>query len=253
MDSFALSGYQALTNDVQFGVFHRGAVGVYAKPDAIPPPDEVNKKAYHYFECPLEPLPPMPANVFLHYMRCAKHENWSEKHPGAHQENIFLQRLPKKMGASIWQQPTNSMTGSQTISYGWGVQIIEGPNKKIMSLLLILGTLFSFLVSVLFVVLAKSQEQGFGIGQWILAVLTEVSFLPFHVLLAKTRLQDSHQFLFKWRGHGDLRSSEPLIVKGMCGVLRRGRKRWKSFSILSNYRECHYRYVIKHKDMLVVF
>ncbi|KAI0151779.1 hypothetical protein GGR57DRAFT_172790 [Xylariaceae sp. FL1272] len=168
-------------NFIRFGVFHRKTVGIYAKPSAIPPPEEVKKQAYHYFECPLESLPPIPANVFLHYLRCAQREDWSIKHPAAHQENVFLQRLPKKMGASIWQQPTISTTASQAISYGWGVHIIEGPNKKTMSLLLILGTLFSFLTSVLFVILAHSQEQGFGIGQWILAVLAEVlAALYFH-------------------------------------------------------------------------
>lgn len=52
---------------------------------------------------------------------------------------------------------------------------------KAMSGLLIIGTLISFLASVLFIVLAGSQEQGFGIGSWILAVLAEVlAALYFH-------------------------------------------------------------------------
>lgn len=116
----------------------------------------------------------MPPNVFLHYLNCAKHREWRSRHPAAHQEDTFLQRLPKKLGASIFQSVRGVTPNIGAVSYGWGVHIIEGPNMKAMSWLLVLGTVISFLASVLFIYFAQSQEQGFGIGQWVLAVLAEI-------------------------------------------------------------------------------
>lgn len=38
---------------VRFAVMERHRVGIYEKPIAIPPEEEVKEKRYHYEECPL--------------------------------------------------------------------------------------------------------------------------------------------------------------------------------------------------------
>lgn len=86
------------------GVRHRHQAGIYKKPLEIPPIAEVIAKSYHYHECPLEPLPPMPDNIFLHYLTCARRKSWHCEVPNAHQENHFLQRLPKKVHHSIFHK-----------------------------------------------------------------------------------------------------------------------------------------------------
>lgn len=52
---------------------------------------------------------------------------------------------------------------------GWGVHIVEGPNKVALSLAVFAGIGLSFIVSVLYAIIAKTQEQGFGIGSCMMA------------------------------------------------------------------------------------
>lgn len=80
------------------------------------------------------------------------------------QGSIFLERLPKKLNDSMCAAPTSP------IQFGWGVHIIEGPNKTALSCATAVVIALSFVISVLYAVFAKSQESGFGIGQWLVAV-----------------------------------------------------------------------------------
>ena len=69
------------------------------------------------------------------------------------------------------------------IVYGWGIHILEGPDHAALSLALGVGVLFSFVISVVVIGLAQTQEQGFGVGQWVVAVLACVmSALYFRLL-----------------------------------------------------------------------
>lgn len=136
--------------------------GIYRKPMEIPPESEVLAQRYHYYECPLPVKPPMPSHVFLHYMECAR-RNLNDIHCGS----IFLDRLPKKIGGSI-------LSENVPHTFGWGVHIIEGPNKVALSWALVASIVASFVISVMYAVIAKTQEQGFGIGQWFMAVITAV-------------------------------------------------------------------------------
>ena len=90
--------------------------------------------------------------------------------PAVHKSSTFLNRLPKKIGCSIFAVGDEM----DQISYGWGVHIIEGPNKTAMGWTLVTGVLLSFVISVLYAMAAKSQEQGFGIGQRLIAVVATV-------------------------------------------------------------------------------
>jgi hypothetical protein len=55
---------------------------------------------------------------------------------------------------------------------GWGVHIIEGPNKAAISWTLFCILLLSFIVALAYEIVVKAQDTGFGIGQWMVAVLT---------------------------------------------------------------------------------
>lgn len=111
---------------VHFGVLRAGFhTGIYEKPLSIPPAIEVQEKRYHYYECPLKPLPPIDRRTFFHYF-------WDhDKHPPPGRnlifESLFTSRLPKKLGDSIFNQR------EPKLQLGWGVHIIEGPNKPVLA------------------------------------------------------------------------------------------------------------------------
>jgi hypothetical protein len=150
----------------QFSVQDRYRVGVYEKPLVIPPEDEVKAERYHYEECPLIVQPPMDHRSFFHYMNKHKHGDLTNSAGMLlHSDATFLNRLPKKVGASI-------LGGQQSsLQFGWGVHIIEGPNKVALSWTTFAGLALSFAVSLLYCHFWHTQEQGFAIGQWMVAVL----------------------------------------------------------------------------------
>jgi hypothetical protein len=155
---------------VRFSVFDVGHVGIYEGPMSIPPESEVRKRNYHYYKCPLEPLPPIDHRTFFHYF-------WNHRRHQSSPSSIFISRMPKKLGRSMREQDMPVQ-----LNLGWGVHIIEGPNKKLISLLLFLIVLLSFIISLVYSCATHADESGFGIGQWILASLTVgVSAVYFHV------------------------------------------------------------------------
>ncbi len=158
--------------------------GIHGKPSEYPPQEEVDKRHYHY-RCP-KVL--MPANLFLRFLRRPRGGH-SRDGPS---RDTWLQRLPKKLSASILDEvrrrgPTrhrarsaNAQLAQETIKedeeeddivFGWGVHILEGPNHAGLSLILALGIGVAFLVSCLVVGLAKMEEQGFGVGQFLVAIV----------------------------------------------------------------------------------
>ncbi|KAK3312642.1 hypothetical protein B0H66DRAFT_607702 [Apodospora peruviana] len=172
---------------VHFGVTKRHQVGIYGKPMEIPPPEEVHQGRYHYFDCPMQPLPPMPNHIFLHYLDWARQSSKSSSnHPQVHAEDIFLSRLPKKLGSSIFTTGTG-VQGS-TIMYGWGVHIVERPSAFAQS---VLG-----LASALICVIIFAFTWGFvdlstavGIGQFAAGVLALANAAIYFALQAySTRL-----------------------------------------------------------------
>lgn len=119
----------------------------------MPPQKEVQEKRYEYV-CPFPP--PMDPREFLHYFYVR-----ADSHP----HSIYLERLPKKLEPSMYHLQ------SQELVFGWGLHIIEGPNKAALSWACFVILLLSFIVSVIYAIVMKTQEQGFGIGQWMVAVL----------------------------------------------------------------------------------
>ncbi|KAF7675555.1 hypothetical protein GT037_006274 [Alternaria burnsii] len=154
-------------NFVMFSVSQRNqyGAGIHKKPDEFPPQEELDEKRYHY----LCPRIRMPVNVFLHYLHRARWNIWGE-----HMENIWLQRLPKKLERNLIaeaQQAKGNAPPNEDLAFGWGVHIIEGPNHAVLGLLLAIGVAVAFIVSGMIVGFAKTQEQGFGVGNFLLAIL----------------------------------------------------------------------------------
>jgi hypothetical protein len=89
--------------------------------------------------------------------------------------------LPKKLNHSLLVEAQKNTLGNQQgdpdaqtdsdLIFGWGIHILDGPNHAVLGLLLAIGVAVAFLVSGLVVGFAKTQEQGFGIGNFLLAIL----------------------------------------------------------------------------------
>ncbi|KAI6802850.1 hypothetical protein KC361_g973 [Hortaea werneckii] len=133
---------------------------IYQTPAAIPPRKEVVEKRYHYFESPLKTLPPMPKQTFYQYFY--RHE------PGCTSlSSLFCERLPKKLGASI-----TAPSGADELAFGWGLHIIEGPNKPVLAILVAIILSVSFVIAVLYDIFTRNKDSGFAIGQWVVGVLS---------------------------------------------------------------------------------
>ena len=92
-------------------------------------------------------------------------------------DSLFFNRLPKKLGDSILKQ-----TDPGYLQLGWGVHIIEGPNKPLLAWLATGILVLSFVVSLTYDIVFKNKESGFTIGQWMVAVLgTGLTAVYFHL------------------------------------------------------------------------
>lgn len=150
---------------VRFCIEERHRVGILEKPLALPPEEEVIAERYQYKPCPLRPPPPIPSNIFVHYF------NSSANHP----RSVWIDRLPKKLRESI-------QNSHEPLPIGWGIHIIEGPNRHAIFWMLVLFACLSLLASCMWTVLKGDIQGGFGVGAWMVSV-------PSVVMLA---------FVFKW-------------------------------------------------------
>ena len=58
--------------------------------------------------------------------------------------------------------------------FGSGVHFLDGPNHAVLSLLLAIGVAVVFVTSGIVVGFAKTQEQGFGVGSFLLTILAGI-------------------------------------------------------------------------------
>lgn len=85
--------------------------------------------------------------------------------------------MPKKLGTSVLNQ-----SDASKLQLGWGVHIIEGPNKPVLAWSVAAVLVVSLSVSVVYDVTMKSGESGFAIGQWLVGVLaTVLAAVYFHL------------------------------------------------------------------------
>ena len=151
---------------VRFGVQMGGnQTGIYESPLAIPPEAEVKAGRWHYYQCPLDPLRPIDRRTFFHYFW--EHASHPTSTGNVAFDTLFYNRLPKKLGTSML-----APTDPGKLHLGWGVHIIEGPNKPLLAWMVAAIVTMSFVLSVIYDVAMKNKDSGFGFGQWMVAVLT---------------------------------------------------------------------------------
>lgn len=143
---------------VHFAVQQNEEVIFYSE-DPYPTEDILSRKLYEYDLRPPIP-PPMDSRTFLHYFY--EHKAHSQLRSAK-----FVHRLPKKLGESL----TRSIAPEE-FREGWGVHIMEGPNKVAICWALMIVLLVSFGVSLGYDLITKTGDSGFAIGQWIVAALT---------------------------------------------------------------------------------
>ena len=143
---------------VHFGVQTDCRVGFFTG-NPLPSEEAVATKRYEYNLQPPIP-PPIDPRTFLHYF-------WNHK---AHSHSIsakYVNRIPKKLGESLIRS-----LGTDELREGWGIHIIEGPNKALICWMLLVVLAASFVVSLGYNLVMKVEDSGFAIGQWMVAVLT---------------------------------------------------------------------------------
>ena len=133
---------------------------------SYPPPMEVKDQRYHYTPCPINLNPPICANVFLHAFF----------NPGAHTLRFWLNRLPKKLKHELVSNiELTTSTELDEPRIGWGIHIIEGLNWFLVTCMVICLLIFTGIFAVGWTVLRHaSLQEGFGVGQYLVAVETAV-------------------------------------------------------------------------------
>ncbi|KAF2760195.1 hypothetical protein EJ05DRAFT_483965 [Pseudovirgaria hyperparasitica] len=163
--------------DVHFVLFsmsrrYQCTAGIHEKPDEFPPKVELDHQRYHY----LHPKLRMPAKIFLHYLNRAKYKVWGE-----HSEDLWLQRLPKKLSETVLAEVVQSQNNSEQnivdlnsdpdLAFGWGIHIIDGADHAVLAFIFGCAVALSLSISLLILGLAKTQEQAFGVGSYLVAMI----------------------------------------------------------------------------------
>jgi len=130
----------------------QGYVSICDRPRSIPPKEALE---WHYVPRPLVPLPPMPPEVFIHYLEHGQ----EDLNPN---RSIWSPRLPKRLDGRIID------CGVPT--YGWGIHIVEGPNREAVFWIVIITVLGSILASILWSTMHKDIQGGTGLGTLIVAL-----------------------------------------------------------------------------------
>ncbi|KAF9765118.1 hypothetical protein IL306_002651 [Fusarium sp. DS 682] len=129
-----------------------GYVSICERPDSMPPKSQ---HQYDYDPKPPAFLPPMPAEVFLHYLEHGE-EGWNTM------RYLWLPRLPVRR--------ENRIIEGGEASYGWGIHIIEGPNRWVICALFLLALIGSALAAILWSAIYSDIQGGTGLGQLIIAL-----------------------------------------------------------------------------------
>lgn len=148
--------HKNLADPLEFNLFglQEGLVALY-DPGAfcsIPPADT---REYHYRPVPLDPPPPMPSEVFIHFL---EHE-----HAGVMSaKKYWTPKIPKRLKQRLIDCPVPID--------GWGIHIIEGPNKMAIWWITLFTMFSSILASTLWSSLRADIQGGTGLGSLILAM-----------------------------------------------------------------------------------
>jgi hypothetical protein len=122
---------------------------------SLPPEEEVKKKNYLYYPCPMDIEDPFLNNQFIHEL-CT---------PGAHLDRYWIDSFPKKLNGKLAY-----VSGQRP--FGWGIHIVEGPNWYAFAFLAYVIILSSGILSVIYAILRRDISSGFGMGSYAISVLT---------------------------------------------------------------------------------
>ncbi|KAK1751287.1 hypothetical protein QBC47DRAFT_434159 [Echria macrotheca] len=139
---------------VQFTLWNlrNGYISVCDRPLCVPPE---TRTEYDYLPRPLRPLPPMPPDVFIHYLEHGEGDLSLNR-------CVWLPRLPKRTGKGVVQLGE--------AADGWGIHIIEGPNREVVFWVVMGTMLASALTGVLWAALMRDVQGGMGIGALMMAM-----------------------------------------------------------------------------------
>ena len=154
-------------DNIKFSLESRHRVGILQKPLALPPKSEVDAKKWVYEPCPLEGDPPIPEDLFLHYLSCSEPSS----------SLFWMLRFPRKLETSLL-----TAAGAST-AFGWGVHIDEGLDYGAVFKANFLVLLVSGAAAWLWDYMRDDFQGAFGFACWIIAVLNSL-------LMA---------YMFKWR------------------------------------------------------
>lgn len=159
---------------VHFAVQHNEEVIFYSE-DQYPTEEVLTRKLYEYDLRPPIP-PPMDSRTFLHYF-------YEHKAHSQFRSAKFVHRLPKKLGESLVRS-----IGPEEFREGWGIHIVEGPNKVAICWALMIVLVASFGISLGYDLITRSGDSGFAIGQWTVAALT-VALSALYFSLGRGKLE----------------------------------------------------------------
>jgi hypothetical protein len=102
-----------------------GIINGDEKSPALPPEELVlGDGPYEYHPCPLKPKGvPVPSNIILHELNSKKSH--------LHTSTTWSKRIPKKRNTSIYAIPDPNEA-----AFGWGIQITEGYNTFVLTILI---------------------------------------------------------------------------------------------------------------------
>jgi hypothetical protein len=130
-------------------------VGIFQKPLALPPEEEVYSNRWIYDPCPWDGDPPIAEHLFLHYLKCTQRSR-----------NLFwMLRIPRKLKTSILND------GIASAAFGWGVHIDEGPNYSLIFWINFFGLMVSGTFAAAWTVSKKDFQGAFGFACWFIAVM----------------------------------------------------------------------------------
>jgi hypothetical protein len=144
----------------QFTVEEHQRADISFDPPVIPPPDEVAARNYEYTPCPLTTRP--SPQTFLHYRDCSFCTSSREK------KKKLFRRLPKKLSRGLLDMYLR--TGPEEDILGWGVLIVEGPNKGAITMLSAVMLTLSVIVAIVYTSISKDASSGFTIGSFLVTV-----------------------------------------------------------------------------------
>jgi hypothetical protein len=117
----------------------------------------------------------MPSHIFIQFLHRVSWNNW-----GDHPDDTWLKRLPKKLNKSILA--THAANINSDLVFGWGVHILDRPNHAVLGFFLAVGLMITFVVSCMTLGIAKTQEQAFGVGQHLVAIVVALMFATYFKL-----------------------------------------------------------------------